>query len=142
VSPRDDGYHGERRGDFGPMSILLNVLWIVIAGGMVTCGQYLVAGLGLCVTIVGIPFGIQCFKLGIVSLIPFGRDVSATGDLSRGPLGALLNIVWLVFGGIWIFLTHLFFAMLCAITIIGIPFAVQHWKLAKLALWPFGREIS
>jgi hypothetical protein len=130
-----------RGGDFGPMSLLLNALWIVLAGGAVTCAQYFAAGLALCVTIVGIPFGIQSFKLGVVALIPFGREVSPSGDLARGPLGAVLNLIWLVLGGVWIFLTHLFFALLCAITIIGLPFAAQHWKLAKLALWPFGREV-
>lgn len=124
------------------MSLLGNLLWVLLGGGLVICTQYLAAGLGMCATIVGIPWGLQCFKLGILGLIPFGREVEPTGDLAGTPLGMVLNIIWLIVGGIWIWLTHLLFALLCAITVIGIPFAVQHMKLAKLALRPFGRDIK
>lgn len=123
------------------MSLLGNLLWIVLGGGLVICVQYLLVGLGLCLTIVGIPWGVQAFKLAILGLLPFGREAAPTGDLARGGLGLVLNIIWLVIGGLGIFLTHLLFAGLMAITVIGLPFALQHWKLAKLALTPFGRNI-
>lgn len=123
------------------MSLLGNVLWILLGGGLFIFLEYVAAGVALCTSIIGIPWGIQAFKLAILGLVPFGREAAPTGELARGPLGTVLNIVWLVLSGVWIFLTHLLFALLCAITVIGIPFAVQHWKLAKLALWPFGREI-
>ncbi|MBX3467676.1 MAG: YccF domain-containing protein [Planctomycetes bacterium] len=123
------------------MSLLGNLLWIVLGGGLVICVQYLLVGLGLCLTIVGIPWGVQAFKLAILGLLPFGREAAPTGDLARGGLGLVLNIIWLVIGGLGIFLTHLLFAGLMAITVIGLPFALQHWKLAKLALTPFGRDI-
>ena len=119
------------------MSLLGNVLWIVLGGGLI-CLEYLAAGLVLCVTIVGIPFGIQCFKLSLLALLPFGREVQPI-ERASGCLSIVMNILWILVGGIWIALTHLFFAVLCAITIIGIPFAKQHMKLASLALMPFGR---
>jgi uncharacterized membrane protein YccF (DUF307 family) len=122
------------------MDLLGNILWILIGGGAVICAQYLATGLVLCCTIVGIPFGIQCFKLAIVGLIPFGRDWRTRDEFGSG-VSLLMNVIWLVIGGVWIAATHLILALVFAITIIGIPFAVQHWKLTKLALLPFGKEI-
>jgi len=121
------------------MSLLGNILWIIF-GGLFTCVEYLVAGISLCCTIIGIPWGLQAFKLGILSLLPFGSEVVDT-PASDGALPLVANIVWLVVWGWGIALTHLLFAGLCGITVIGIPFALQHWKLAKLALWPFGKDI-
>ncbi|MCO5169174.1 MAG: YccF domain-containing protein [Planctomycetes bacterium] len=123
------------------MSLLGNLLWIVVGGGLIICVQYLLVGLGLCLTVVGIPWGVQAFKLAVLGLLPFGKEAAPTGDLAQGGLGLVLNIIWLIVGGLGIVLTHLLFAGLCAITVIGIPFAVQHWKLTKLALTPFGRDI-
>lgn len=123
------------------MSLLGNILWVLLGGGLFIFLEYVAVGIGLCLSIVGIPWGVQAFKLAILGLLPFGQEAAPTGELSRGGLGAVLNVIWLVIGGIGIVLTHLVFALLCAITVIGIPFAVQHWKLAKLALWPFGRDI-
>ena len=104
------------------------------------CLEYLISGLLLCLTIIGIPFGVQCFKLAFLGLVPFGKDVvdreSYTGCLAIG-----MNILWILLGGIWIALTHVVFAVLCAITIIGLPFAKQHIKLASLAITPFGRTV-
>ena len=122
------------------MSLIGNVLWIILCGWVIFC-QYVAAGIVLCGTIIGIPFGVQCFKLAIVGLVPFGRDIKATHDFGQG-ISLIMNVIWIVTGGVSIALTHLLFAAIFAITIIGIPFAVQHWKLAKLALLPFGREIS
>lgn len=121
------------------MSSLGNIAWLVF-GGILIFLHYLVAGLLLCLTIVGIPFGIQVIKLAQLSLWPFGKDIVDRGR-GTGCLALLMNILWLVLGGIWIALHHLVWALILAITIIGIPFAAQHIKLAGLALTPFGKEI-
>jgi uncharacterized membrane protein YccF (DUF307 family) len=122
------------------MSILGNILWVILGGGIVLFLEYLLCGLALCLTIIGIPFGFQCMKLSFLALLPFGRVVRDT-EKATGCLALFMNILWILIGGIWIALTHLLYAVLCAITIIGIPFAKQHVKLANLALMPFGKEI-
>lgn len=122
------------------MSVLGNVIWLVF-GGIFVFLHYLIAGLMLCLTIIGIPFGIQVIKLAQLSLWPFGKNIVDHGRGS-GCLQVLMNILWLLLGGIWIALHHLLWALVFAITIIGIPFAVQHAKLAALALLPFGKEIE
>lgn len=121
------------------MSTLGNILWIILGGGIVLFLEYLLGGLALCLTIIGIPFGIQCFKLSLLALLPFGQEVRDT-EIAAGCLALFMNTLWILIGGIWIALTHLLYAVLCAITIIGIPFAKQHVKLAGLALMPFGKE--
>mgnify|MGYP003336368090 CR=1 FL=1 len=123
------------------MSLLGNILWIIFGGGIVICVEYLLAGVLLCCTIVGIPFGLQCFKLAFFAIAPFGKQVYRS-RIPVSPLTPLLNIVWIVFAGIWIALTHILFAIGCAITIIGIPFAIQHMKIVDIGLAPFGREIA
>jgi uncharacterized membrane protein YccF (DUF307 family) len=123
------------------MRLLLNILWIVFGGGLVLWLEYVLAGVLLCVTIVGIPFGVQCFKLAGLALLPFGKDIAVpVGKVGSGALSTVFNVVWVVVAGVWIFLTHVGLAIALAVTIIGIPFAVQHLKLAVLALWPFGRQ--
>lgn len=122
------------------MSLLGNILWIFLGGGIVLFFEYLAGGLLLCLTIVGIPFGVQCIKLSLLALAPFGRDVGDRGA-STGFLAVVMNLLWILFGGIWIAITHAAFAILCAITIIGIPFAKQHVKLAALSLVPFGKYV-
>lgn len=119
------------------MSILGNLLWILL-GGILIFLEYVIGGLLLCLTIIGIPFGIQCFKLAFFALMPFGRSVSITESASSC-LSVWMNIFWICIGGIWIALTHYILGWLLFITIIGIPFAQQHFKLAQLALAPFGR---
>ncbi len=120
------------------MRFLLNLLWAILGGGLVTALQYLLAGLVCCVTIIGIPFGVQCFKLAGLALFPFGKDFSSEG---KGVVSFGLNIVWLLCAGIWIFLTHVAIGLTCAVSIIGIPFAYQHLKLGMLAVAPFGTRI-
>lgn len=120
------------------MRLLLNILWIILGGGLLLWLEYVVVGLLLCLTIVGIPFGVQCFKIAGLALLPFGKDIDAR-PAADGALRVIGNVLWFVFAGLWIFLTHLALAVGLAITIIGIPFAVQHFKLAMLAVWPFGR---
>jgi uncharacterized membrane protein YccF (DUF307 family) len=121
------------------MRLLLNLLWATIGGGFVQALGYLVAGVLCVVTIVGIPFGAQCFKLAGLALFPFGKDFHDRG--SRGVGNGLFNLVWLVCAGFWIFLSHLALALPLAVSLIGIPFAVQHLKLGMLALMPFGVRI-
>jgi uncharacterized membrane protein YccF (DUF307 family) len=121
------------------MRILLNILWIIFGGGFVLWLEYVLVGLVLCVTVVGIPFGLQCFKIAGLALLPFGKAIepAVTGE---GALRIVFNVIWFVLAGVWICLTHLVLAVGLAVTLIGIPFAIQHVKLAVLALWPFGRE--
>jgi uncharacterized membrane protein YccF (DUF307 family) len=123
------------------MSVLGNILWIFLGGGILVSLFYVLGGIVLCATIIGIPFGIQCFKLAVVGLVPFGREIDSSGS-AGGLLPILMNILWLVCGGLEVAATHLIFAFLCAITIIGIPFAKQHMKLLRLALVPFGAKIT
>lgn len=122
------------------MSLLGNILWIILGGGIILFFEYLISGLLLCITIIGIPFGIQCIKISTLALLPFGREIRQT-EKAAGCLATFMNIIWILLGGIWISLTHFVFAILCAITIIGIPFAKQHIKLASLALVPFGKVV-
>jgi len=122
------------------MSTLGNILWIVLGGGIILFLEYLVAGFILCLTIVGIPFGVQCIKLSMLALLPFGKDIVHTKSAS-GCLSVLMNIIWIVIGGLPLAVTHLIFGVLCAITIIGLPFAKQHLKLAALSLMPFGHSV-
>ena len=121
------------------MNILMNLLWLLL-GGIVICVEYVVASLLLMITIIGIPFGIQTLKLAVLALCPFGHQVSNNRS-STGCLSVLMNIIWIFVGGIWISLSHLVFGIVLCITVIGIPFGLQHFKLAGLALTPFGKEI-
>lgn len=122
------------------MRLLANLLWITLGGGIFIFLEYLIGGLALCLTIVGIPFGVQCLKLSVLGLAPFGREIRET-PAATGCLAVTMNVLWILFGGVWLALTHLVFGLLCALTIIGLPFARQHLKLAQLALMPFGKEL-
>ena len=124
------------------MRLLLNLLWMVLGGGWLIWLEYMVGGLLLCLTIVGIPFGVQCFKIAALGLFPFGKEIREDPESPGGGcLGLLMNVVWFVVAGLWIGLTHLSLALASAVTIIGIPFAFQHLKLAVLALAPFGKRV-
>ena len=121
------------------MKILGNLIWLIF-GGFAVAIEYFVSSIVMMLTIIGIPFGLQTLKLGVLALWPFGSEVVQVQKPS-GCLNTLMNIIWFFVGGFWIFLTHIFFGLLLFITIIGIPWANQHFKLAGLALTPFGREI-
>lgn len=121
------------------MSTLGNLIWLIF-GGFLVFVEYMVAGFLLCLTIIGIPFGIQAFKLAILALWPFGKSIEMM-SYAPGCLSTLMNLIWLIIGGIWIALTHLVFGLLLSITIIGFPWGKQHFKLMSLALTPFGRKI-
>lgn len=102
--------------------------------------EYLVSGLLMCCTIIGIPFGLQVFKIGMVALLPFGQTTVVEGG-SRSCLSLLMNVLWIFIGGIWIALSHLLWGLLFCITVVGIPFGLQHFKLMRVALFPFGRIV-
>ena len=121
------------------MNFLGNIIWLLF-GGLIAALGYVIGGFALCLTIIGIPWGLQCFKLPAVVLWPFGKKIvpkqGATGCLSL-----LCNIIWLLCGGLYTALVHLVFAAILFITIIGIPFARQHLKLMELSLLPFSRDV-
>jgi uncharacterized membrane protein YccF (DUF307 family) len=121
------------------MNFLGNLVWLIF-GGIIIAIEYFIGSLLLMVTIVGIPFGVQTLKMGALAIWPFGRDTHVHSRAS-GCLYILMNLLWLLCGGIWIALTHAFFGLLLCITIIGIPFGLQHFKLTAVALNPFGRDI-
>ena len=118
----------------------MNLLWIVL-GGFLIFLFYLIGGLVLCLTIVGIPFGVQLIKLSLLALAPFGKEVNTEGSAS-GLLDIIMNVLWWIFGGVEAAIVHLVLALVLATTIVGLPFAKQHIKLLKLALVPFGARIE
>jgi Predicted membrane protein len=122
------------------MKLLGNIIWLVF-GGIIIAFEYLISSILLMTTIIGIPFGLQTLKLAVLALWPFGAEIRYKPG-QPGCISTIMNLIWICIGGIWIALTHLIFGILFAITIIGIPFAKQHFKLAGLALAPFGNEIK
>ena len=123
----------------GALKLVGNILWVVLSGFWLCLG-YLIAGLFQCVTLIGIPFGIQSFKLAGYALWPFGSVVVARTDRDAG-LSCLGNAIWFVLSGLWLALAHLFTGVLLCITIVGIPFGIASFKLAGLALAPFGKQV-
>jgi uncharacterized membrane protein YccF (DUF307 family) len=121
------------------MSILGNLIWLIF-GGIIIAIEYFIGSIILMITIVGIPFGIQTLKMAALAIWPFGRD-TRVHDRASGCLYILMNIIWLLTGGLWIAATHAIFGVILCITIIGIPFGLQHFKLTAIALSPFGRDI-
>jgi uncharacterized membrane protein YccF (DUF307 family) len=121
------------------MKTLGNIIWVVF-GGLHIALEYFVAGLILMITIIGIPFGIQSIKLGILAIWPFGREVKWQAS-EPGCLSIFMNVLWFIVGGVIIFLTHLFYGVVFCITVVGIPFGMMHFRLAGLALSPFGKEV-
>jgi uncharacterized membrane protein YccF (DUF307 family) len=121
------------------MTLLGNIIWLVF-GGLLSGLGYIIGGLGLCLTIVGIPFGIQSMKLGVATFAPFGKEL-VEGPNANSALRVILNVLWILFFGWEIAIVHLVHAAILAITIIGLPFAKQHLKLIPMALMPLGREL-
>lgn len=117
-----------------------NIIWLVF-GGFAIAMEYFAASIALMLTIIGIPFGLQTLKMGVLALWPFGSEVVRI-EKSSGCLSQFMNVLWFFVGGFWIMLTHLAFGLLFFITIIGIPWGMQHFKLAGIALTPFGRTIK
>jgi uncharacterized membrane protein YccF (DUF307 family) len=121
------------------MNFIGNIIWLIF-GGLAAALGYVFGGIILCVTVVGIPWGLQCFKIAGLVLWPFGRQV-VSDTANTGCLSLLCNIIWLVCAGIYTALVHIVFGIFFFITIIGIPFARQHFKLVEISLMPFGRRI-
>ena len=128
-----------------PLNLVLNVLWIITGGVWMALG-WLIASVIMAITIIGLPWARAAFNIAIYTFLPFGyvalpRDEVGGEDLGTGPLGVIGNVIWLVLAGWWLALLHLITAVGLAITIIGIPFAWAHLKLAGISLWPVGRTI-
>jgi uncharacterized membrane protein YccF (DUF307 family) len=129
-----------------PLSLLLNLLWIIFGGLWMAVG-WIVAAIIMAITIIGLPWARAAFNIASYTLLPFGRKAVSraehlgTRDIGTGTFGLLGNIVWLVLAGWWLALGHLLTAILWAVTIVGIPFAWAHFKLAGIALWPIGKTI-
>lgn len=128
------------------MRTIGNLIWFIF-GGLIMGLAWWILGLLAFVTIIGIPWGKACFVIGQFTFLPFGReaisrkDLHQKDDIGTGALGTLGNIVWFIFAGVWLAIGHLISAAACFVTIIGIPFAFQHLKLAGIALFPIGQTI-
>jgi uncharacterized membrane protein YccF (DUF307 family) len=133
-------------GTMSALSLLLNLLWLAFGGVWMAAG-WVIAAIIMAITIVGIPWARAAFNIAAYTLLPFGQKAvsraqySGSEDVGTGPLGVIGNIIWLVLAGWWLALGHLITAILLAVTIVGIPFAWAHWKLAGIALWPIGKMI-
>jgi uncharacterized membrane protein YccF (DUF307 family) len=128
-----------------PVSIVLNVLWILF-GGLWMAAAWLLAAVIMAITIIGLPWARAAFNIAAYTLLPFGqkavsRSLTGQHDIGTGPLGLIGNLIWLVLAGWWLALGHLVTAVALAVTIVGIPFAWAHLKLAGIALWPIGKVI-
>jgi uncharacterized membrane protein YccF (DUF307 family) len=129
-----------------PVSILLNLLWILFGGAYMALG-WLVAAVIMAITIIGLPWARAAFNIAVYTLLPFGSravsrdEITGESDVGTGLLGVIGNVVWFLFAGWWLALGHLITAILLAVTIVGIPFAWAHLKLAGMALWPIGKAI-
>jgi uncharacterized membrane protein YccF (DUF307 family) len=128
------------------MSVIGNFLWFVF-GGLIMGLLWWIIGVIAYITIIGIPWGKACFVIGSFTFFPFGREaisrkeLTQKDDIGSGPLGVIGNIIWFVFAGIWLAIGHISSAIICFITIIGIPFGIQHLKLAGISLFPIGKTI-
>ena len=129
-----------------PVSIFLNILWLLFGGVWMAAG-WVVAAIIMAITIIGLPWARAAFNIAVYTLLPFGqravrRDLlTGASDVGTGVLGLIGNLIWLVLAGWWLALGHLVTAVVLAVTIVGIPFAWAHLKLAGIALWPIGKEI-
>jgi len=121
------------------MALLGNLVFFIFGGFIIFLG-YVLGGILLCLTIIGIPFGFMCFRLAIGVLAPFGREVRET-EPPGGAITVIMNVIWIILPGLELAVMHLLLALLFALTIIGFPLAVQHMKLVPLALLPFGHEM-
>ena len=122
------------------MNFIGNLIWLIFGGFFAALG-YLFGGIVLCITIIGMPWGLQCFKMAGLVLWPFGKKIVSNSD-NAGCLNVLFNIIWLLCGGLYTALMHVVFGLLLFITIIGIPFARQHFKLIEISMMPFGKRVE
>jgi uncharacterized membrane protein YccF (DUF307 family) len=122
------------------MKFIGNLIWLIM-GGLLTAVMYWIAGILMCITIIGIPFGIQLVKIGTLSLWPFGHDLTPIAGSESSCLQIAFNVLWIVLGWWEIALTHLTFGLILCCTIVGIPWGIQHFKLAMASIIPFGKEV-
>jgi uncharacterized membrane protein YccF (DUF307 family) len=121
-----------------PLHVILNVLWLVLAGFWMAIG-YFIAGIIACILIITIPFGIASFRIGLYALWPFGRTIVRRGDAGIG--SAIGNVIWFIFAGLWMAIANIISGVVLCITIIGIPLGIACFKLVPISLTPLGREI-
>ncbi|MEZ5893879.1 MAG: YccF domain-containing protein [Parvularculaceae bacterium] len=127
-------------------SLILNILWLAMGGAVAALGWF-TAAFFMAISIIGLPWARAAFDNGVYTLWPFGaravdREILYGEEVGTGPLGFLGNIIWFIFAGWWLALAHVAAAFICGITIIGLPFAWAHLKLAGFALWPIGRTLA
>ena len=122
------------------MKFIGNLIWLIM-GGLLTAVMYWIAGILMCITIIGIPFGVQLVKIGTLSLWPFGHDLTPIAGSESSCLQIVFNVLWIVLGWWEIALTHLTFGLILCSTIVGIPWGIQHFKLAMASIIPFGKEV-
>jgi uncharacterized membrane protein YccF (DUF307 family) len=128
------------------LNVVLNVLWIVTGGAWMAVA-WLIASVIMAITIIGLPWARAAFNIAVYTFLPFGHvalprdEVGGRDDLGTSPFGAIGNVIWLLLAGWWLALGHLITAVGLAVTLIGIPFAWAHLKLAGISLWPIGRTI-
>ncbi|WP_368669040.1 YccF domain-containing protein [Paraferrimonas sp. SM1919] len=129
------------------MALIANIIWLIF-GGLVMAFTWAIIGLLCFISIIFIPWGRACFTIAHQALLPFGHTSESRellygrGDIGTGPLGFLGNVLWFIFAGFWLFIAHIFHAFCYAITVIGLPFALAHIRLAKLAIAPIGKDIK
>lgn len=129
------------------MNIILNILWLIFFGGFISSLLWFLAGFVLAITVIGLPWARSCFVISRLTLWPFGKDIAnrewinGQSDMGTRTLGFIGNIVWFIVAGIWLALAHLLAAIVCFLTIIGIPFGLQHIKLLELTLMPIGQTV-
>ena len=146
IARREHRHSNSERNRMAPVSILLNILWIVF-GGLWMAAAWVIAAFIMAITIIGLPWAGAALNIAVYTLLPFGQKAvrrdSLTGrpDIGTGPLGLIGNVIWLLLAGWWLALGHIVTAIALAVTIIGIPFAWAHVKLAGIALWPIGKVI-
>jgi len=121
------------------MDLFGNLIWLIFGGLMAALGYFL-GGIVLCITVIGVPWGLQCFKLAGLVLWPFGRKVVSVSD-NTGCLNLVFNLVWILCGGLYTAIVHILMGAILCLTIIGIPWGKQHFKLVEISLMPFGKRI-
>lgn len=122
------------------MKILGNILWLIL-GGLIIALFYYIVGLLMCITVVGIPFGVQLFKLGTYAMWPFGTELQYRPN-EPGCLSTVMNVIWILLGWWEVAILHLVFGLICCITIVGIPWGLQHFKMALASISPFGKSLA
>jgi len=128
------------------MSFIGNIVWFILGGALMGIGWW-IAGVLAYISIIGIPWGKACFVIGKFAFMPFGKEavsrkyINNKDDIGTGSMGTIGNVIWFIFAGFWLAIGHFLSALVCFITIIGIPFGVQHLKLAGIAIAPIGKTI-